>query len=380
MNRKLPIGIQGFEKLREDHFLYVDKTEYIYQLAHNNVPYFLSRPRRFGKSLLLSALKAYWEGKQALFRGLKIEQLESGNPNAWKAYPVFYFDFNGVNYLEQGALEEALSSHLRRWEKAYACDTNAFTLSERFQNLLIQAKEQSGLRCVVLVDEYDKPLMDTVENKALQEHNKDVFKGFFSTLKSFDEYIQFLFITGVSKFHKVSIFSDLNQMVDISLTKQYAGLCGITESELGEYLFPEIAELAHTKSITPEECINLLRQTYDGYHFHQNGPGVYNPYSLLNAFFNGEFGSYWFESGTPTFLIRKVRESNFDIRSFTDRTLFADESTLKDYTGDSLDLVPLLYQTGYLTIADYDARRRRYTLCFPNEEVKYGFLESYSKK
>ena len=376
MRKKLPIGIQGFEKLRTDHFLYVDKTRYIYELVHNNVPYFLSRPRRFGKSLLLSALKAYWEGKKDLFSGLAIEELESGNPDAWRRYPVFYFDFNGENYQNEAALESIIEELLRRWEHEYSLKTTRESLGERFRNLLIAASAQTGLRCVVLVDEYDKPLLDVVEKPDLQEHNKDVFRGFFSTLKSYDEYIQFIFITGVTKFHKVSIFSDLNQLTDISLTKKYAGICGITEKELTEYFEKEISDLAMAQDYTQEECLAQLKKAYDGYHFHQKAGGVYNPYSLLNAFFNEELGSYWFETGTPGFLVRQLRERRFDIRRLSDQTIYATESLLKDYTGDLLDPVPLLYQSGYLTISDFDQTRKRYTLCFPNDEVKYGFLES----
>lgn len=372
MEYKLPIGIQAFEKIRTDHFLYVDKTAYIYQLAKYNVPYFLSRPRRFGKSLLLSTMKAYWEGKKELFAGLEIEQLET----EWKSYPVFYFDFNGANYHEAGALEETLSSQLKRWERLYGEEDAKAGLNERFQNLLISAKERTGLRCVILIDEYDKPLLETMEKPEQQEHNREVFKGFFSALKSLDEYIQFIFITGVSKFHKVSIFSDLNQLKDISLSKKYAGLCGITDAELKRCFQKEMANLAKAQMLSQSECLAALRRIYDGYHFHQNGVGVYNPYSLLNAFSDEEFGSYWFETGTPSFLIRKIKESSFDIRRFTNQTIYAGESTLKDYTGDLGDPVPLLYQTGYLTISDYDASRKRYTLCFPNEEVKYGFLQS----
>ncbi len=374
--RKLPIGIQGFEKLRSEDFLYIDKTEYIYQLVHNNVPYFLSRPRRFGKSLLISALKAYWEGKKELFEGLKIEELERDNPQAWTPYPVFLFDFNGVNYQKPGALEEALGIQLRRWSKEYGLEDNYDSLSEHFQNLLIKSRSVTGLRCVILVDEYDKPLLDVIENKELQEHNKEVFKGFFSTLKSFDEYIQFIFITGVSKFHKVSIFSDLNQLKDISLTKKYASICGITESELSQYFEEEIQEMSTEHQISGKECMGILKQTYDGYHFHADSAGVYNPYSLMNALSDCEFGSYWFETGTPTFLVKSLRNNGFDVRKFTDHTIYADEAVLKDYTGDQLDPIPLLYQTGYLTITDYERRKRRYTLGFPNEEVKYGFLQS----
>ena len=374
--RKLPVGIQGFENLRDDGYVYVDKTAYVYRLAHEGKPYFLSRPRRFGKSLLLSTMRAYWEGKRELFAGLAIERLEEGNPDAWKPHPVFYFDFNGASYRQQGALEEVLGVQLRRWEQAYGLDGGGAPLGACFQNLLIVAKEKTGLRCVVLVDEYDKPLLDVVDCPELQEHNKDVFKGFFSTLKSFDEHLQFVFITGVSKFHKVSIFSDLNQLRDISMSEDYAALCGITESEMTSYFDDEIEALAQRRGLTRAECVGELRRQYDGYRFHPDAERVYNPYSLLTALVDKDFGSYWFETGTPTFLVRRLREDRFDVRKLTNRTLFASESTLKDYTGDSLDPVPLLYQTGYLTIVDYDAKRRRYTLGFPNEEVRYGFLES----
>lgn len=374
MERKLPVGIQGFEKIRTDNFIYVDKTKWIYQLVHNNVPYFLSRPRRFGKSLLLSTLKAYWEGKKELFAGLKIEELEAGNPDAWKPYPVFHFDFNGDNYLGT-SLEQVLDGMLSDWEEIYGDQYKSRTLGDRFQKLLESAVEKTGRRCVVLIDEYDKPLLDTMGNDNLQDHIKDEFKGFFSRLKKADEYIQFIFITGVTKFHKVSIFSDLNQLKDISLTKEYASLCGITDAELDEYFEPEMEKLASEQELTREECLACLKQTYDGYYFHPKGSSVYNPYSLLNSFTDCEFGSFWFETGTPTFLINKVRESGFDIRKLSNRTIYANEASLKDYTGDSLDLIPLLYQTGYLTIADYDKKRNRYTLCFPNDEVTYGFLE-----
>lgn len=376
MVKKLPIGLQGFEGLRNDGYVYVDKTAYIYRLVHEGKPYFLSRPRRFGKSLLLSTLKAYWEGKRELFAGLAIETLESENSEAWKSYPVFLFDFNGVNYQQSNALEEALDIQLTRWEKTYGCEASGQTLASRFQNLLLAAKEKTNLRSVVLVDEYDKPLLDVVEKPELQEHNKEVFKGFFSTLKSFDEYIQFVFITGVTKFHKVSIFSDLNQLTDISLMNKYAGLCGITDEELRLYFEEEIADLAKSQKLNTEDCYKQLKQTYDGYRFHPDGVSVYNPYSLLNAFFAGEFGSYWFETGTPTFLVKQLREMDFDIRKFTDQTLYASESNLKDYTGNELNPVPLLYQSGYLTIVDFDRNGRIFTLGFPNEEVKYGFIES----
>ncbi len=373
--RKLPIGIQGFEKIRDDHFLYVDKTEYVYQLAHNNIPYFLSRPRRFGKSLLLSTLKAYWEGKRKLFQGLAIETLEDGQPDAWQPHPVFYFDFNGNNYLET-PIETVLEEMLEDWEALYGNEYHTRTLGDRFQKVLELAASQTDRRCVVLIDEYDKPLLDTIDQPARQTHIKDVFKGFFSRLKNADESIQFLFITGVSKFHKVSIFSDLNQLKDISLSKQYAALCGITDSELTDYFDQELMDLAWELDLTQDACISALKRRYDGYRFHPDACSVYNPYSLLNALSDREFASYWFETGTPTFLVKKLAHTGFDVRKLTDHTLYASDGMLKDYTGEGTDPIPLLYQTGYLTITDFDKIGREYTLSFPNEEVKYGFLEN----
>ena len=373
---KLPIGIQSFEKIRENNNLYVDKTELIYDLVHTDVPYFLSRPRRFGKSLLLSTMKAYWEGKKELFSGLRIEELEAENDQAWEEYPVFYIDFNRDNYKSHNKLEEILDYHLSQWESVYGKEDSERSLAARFQYLLKTAFEKTRKRCIILIDEYDKPLLETMEDPELVEHNKGVFKGFFSTLKSFDEYIRFAFITGVTKFGKVSIFSDLNQLKDISVNSKYATICGITEDEMLELFDKEIDKLAASQDVTRDECLEELRKMYDGYHFHPVSAGVYNPFSLFNAFADGEFGSYWFETRSPDFLVRQLRTNGFDVRKFTDRTLYASESRLKDYTGNSMDPLPLLYQTGYLTIADYDKRRKRYTLAFPNDEVKYGFIES----
>ena len=332
--RLLPNGVQSFEKLRETNCLYVDKTEYVYDLVHKVAQFFLSRPRRFGKSLLLSTLRAYWEGKKELFSGLAIEKLEADNADAWQPHPVFYFDFNGRNYRKENALEELLSSRLESWENTYGLDSNDKSLEERFEKLLITACENTGKRCIVLVDEYDKPLLDLIDMPELLERNKAVFKGFFSNLKSCDEYVRFVFITGVTKFHKVSIFSDLNHLRDISLNKHFSSICGITESEMREYFSDEIAALAKEQDITNEECLEKLKTQYDGYRFHQNGEYVYNPYSLINAFDNKEFGAYWFETGTPTFLVKKLHENHFDVRRFSNQTIYANERQLKDYTGD----------------------------------------------
>ncbi len=374
--RNLPIGIQSFEKLREEGFIYVDKTAFVYRIAHIKVQFFLSRPRRFGKSLFLSTLRAYWEGKKNLFKGLEIEKLEENNPDAWKKYPVFYFDFNGKDYTKNGALEEKLSAILGRLEKEYDCLNEGCSPEERFENLLITAYEKTGLHCIVLVDEYDKPLLETVDNKELQEHNKAVFKGFFGILKSSDEYIKSVFITGVTKFHKISIFSDLNQLTDISLSEEFSGICGITEAELRTNFAPEIAAMTKKRNIPEEECFKRLKKQYDGYRFCRNGVNVYNPFSLMNALFYKEFGSYWFRTGTPTFLLKVLRNSRFDVRKFTNKTIYATESILQDYTGDEMSPIPLLYQSGYLTIDEYNEHLDRYTLCFPNEEVKYGLINS----
>ncbi|MCR5487040.1 MAG: ATP-binding protein [Lachnospiraceae bacterium] len=374
--RKLPIGIQSFEKLREDGFLYVDKTEYIYRLIQSGAPYFLSRPRRFGKSLLLSTMKAYFEGKKELFEGLRIEKLEKDNPDAWQSYPVFFFDFNKDNFSRQDALEDVLESHLISWETLYGREDRNSSLASRFQHLIIKARKQTGRNAVVLVDEYDKPLLEAMHNEALEEHNKAVFKGFFSTLKSYDEYLKFVFLTGVTKFSKVSIFSDLNQLRDISIDRDYAGICGITEKEMLKNFEPEIQAMAEKLDITKEECLAELKRMYDGYHFCQDTEGVYNPFSLMNALDSRDFGEYWFATGTPSFLIEKLSAIDFDARRFTDGDLYADRNILSDYRADNPNPVPLFYQTGYLTITGYDARRRRYTLGYPNDEVKYGFMES----
>ena len=375
MRRKLPIGIQDFEDMRKGGYLYVDKTRYIYELFHRGKPYFLSRPRRFGKSLLLSTMRAYFEGKKELFEGLQIEELERENPDAWQEYPVFYIDFNKKNFRTDGALEQVLNAHLSEWETMYGNENAEAPLEMRFQYLIKKAAETTGKNVVVLVDEYDKPLLEGADAE-MMEHNKAVFKGFFSTLKSYDHYLEFVFITGVTKFGKVSLFSDLNQLNDISLTAAYSGICGITESELKEAFMPEIEQMAEKRHISPEGCLAELKKMYDGYHFHHEGDGVYNPFSLLNAFDKNEFGMYWFATGTPTFLIDKLKESDFDAKQFSSDDYYEEENSLTDYRIDNENPIPLFYQTGYLTIKGFDEEFRSYALGYPNEEVKYGFLKS----
>ena len=374
MGRKLPIGIQDFESIRNDNYEYVDKTEYIYRLVNSGKPYFLSRPRRFGKSLFLSSLRAYFEGKKELFTGLKIMELEGDGENAWQKYPVFYFDFNKKNFRTDTALEEVLAAHLTDWEAVYGKEHEDRPLEERFQRVLVRAVEQTGKNAVVLVDEYDKSLLESDPERL--EHNKTVFKGFFSTLKSYDHYLRFVFLTGVTRFSKVSVFSDLNQLNDISLDREYSGICGITQSELTDNFEPEIKQLAQAEGMDHEICLAELKKMYDGYHFSYDTEGVYNPFSLLNALSKKKFGLYWFSTGTPTFLIEKLKSSGFDAKQFTGEEFYEEEATLTDYRVENKNPVPLFYQTGYLTIKGFDREFRSFSLTYPNEEVKYGFLKS----
>ncbi len=381
MKRKLPIGIQSFEKLRTDGFVYVDKSAYIHELACSGVPVFLSRPRRFGKSLLVSTLRAYFEGRHDLFGGLEIERLEGDGPGSWVARPVFHLDLTGQEY-STVALEDALREQLGRWERTYG-SAGAITLGGRFQDLLEAAHAQTGHRVAVLVDEYDKPLLDAMADEGLLEHNRAVLKGFFSVLKKADEHLKFVLITGVTKFSKVSIFSDLNQLRDISLSRHYAAICGMTEEELLRGFGPELGAVAEELGTDSEGCLAALRAKYDGYCFHPGGPGregsgrrVYNPFSLLNALEERRLGSYWFETGTPTFLVRRMRDAGLDPRRLTDGTIYATERRLSDYRADDPDPVPLMFQAGYLTIGAADQRGGRYALSVPNGEVRDGLVES----
>ena len=377
MTRKLPIGIQDFEKLRENNFVYVDKTAYIYHLVKNEVPCFLSRPRRFGKSLLISTIEAYFLGKKELFEGLAISELEKSNPEAWQAYPVLKFSLAAGEYTKSDGLKDALVFSLARFEKAYAlAKPTENSLASRFKQDLISAVEKTGKKVVVLVDEYDNPLLKNLGGNAEQaEENRDLYKGFFAVLKDCDAYLRFVLFTGVTKFSKVSIFSDLNQLNDITLDVKYDAVCGITQEELEQNFVPEIEAMADRWHLTHEECLAELKRLYDGYHFCGEGRGMYNPFSLLNAFDKLDFGSYWFESGTPTFLINKLTESNYDIRAFSD-SVKVEENELKDYRPENPNPIPLFYQSGYLTIKSWNPRQRSYKLSFPNEEVKYGFLKS----
>jgi len=367
--RELPIGIQDFEKLRKDNCLYVDKTQFVYQLTRTSRPYFLGRPRRFGKSLFLSTLKAFFEGKKDLFEGLKIAELEK----EWTQYPVFYLDFNRESYVDLKSFYAVLDKNLRKLEKIWGKDELDTTPAIRFSGLIERAYEQSGKGVVVLIDEYDKPLVSTIDNSVLNEEFRKILKGFYGVLKAEDAYLRFVFLTGVTKFSQVSIFSDLNQLIDISLDSKYSGICGITQTEMEENFVPEIKALAETTQKTYEETLFELQKLYNGYHFSENLIGVYNPFSLLNTFLAQKYRYYWFATGTPTFLVKHLANTGFDI-PILENNVAIDADSLLDYRAENNDYVPLLYQTGYLTIKEYDSELNEYTLGFPNDEVKYGFL------
>ena len=366
--RKLPVGVQDFEKLRRGNNVYVDKTAYLYQLVNTDAPYFLGRPRRFGKSLFLSTLKAYFLGKKELFEGLAIAELEKD----WTEYPVLYIDVNKAIYKNEQQLKKSLNVLLSEYKPVWNVEDPSDEPSLFLDQLIRAAYKQTGRKVVVLVDEYDKPLVNTLNDKKLNEDMRDILKGFYGILKSADANLRFVFLTGVTKFSKVSVFSDLNHLVDISLRDDYAGICGISESELTAYFQPEIETLAARRNLTYEATLAELKKYYNGYHFSESSEGVYNPFSLLNVLDSKKFGDYWFETGTPTFLVKMLKDLDFDIKSLENDIRIAARS-IADYHAEYEDPVPLLYQSGYLTIKDYDAMFDEYILGFPNEEVKYGF-------
>ena len=379
-SRKLPIGVQSFKVIRDDNYLYVDKTEYVYRLASSGRVYFLSRPRRFGKSLFLSTLEAYFLGQKELFNGLQIEHLEEAEKERraiWQEYPVFYLDFNVGKYTDKTALEERLQLFLQNIENEYGIkDAEKNSFASRFEIALKTAYEKTGKQIVFLVDEYDKPLLQTMEkDEALNEEYRNTLKAFYSVLKSADQYVRFAFLTGVTKFSKISIFSDLNNLRDISLEESFADICGITEAELKECFQPEIQALGERQNLSYEETLAGLKQYYDGYHFHPDKEGVYNPFSLLNAFVKRELGSYWFSTGTPTFLVEYLKKSYYYVPDL-ENNVQADEHGLTDYRADPVLPIPILFQAGYLTIKDYNKFSKLYRLGFPNDEVRYGFLRN----
>ena len=370
MNKTIyPIGIQNFEKIRKGGYLYIDKTALIYQLANTGSYYFLSRPRRFGKSLLLSTLEAYFQGTKELFEGLAIEKLEK----EWTEYPILHLDLNIARYASTSDLEDILNRNLVAWEKLYGADPAERSLPLRFAGIIDRAYHKTGQRAVILIDEYDKPLLQALHDEELQNQLRNMLKPFYGVLKTMDRAIRFALLTGVTKFGKVSVFSDLNNLDDISMRVPYAAICGITEEELRTYFEDDIHELASSLKLTYDETRTLLKRRYDGYHFVAEGPGLYNPFSLLNTFKYMRIDDYWFETGTPSYLVELLKHTHYDLYEMANTETDAD--TLNSIDSASNNPIPVIYQSGYLTIKDYDPEFKIYRLGFPNREVEEGFIK-----
>lgn len=365
---KYPIGIQDFEDLQRNGYAYVDKTNFVYKLADEGKYYFLSRPRRFGKSLFLSTLEAYFQGKKELFEGLAIYDLET----EWKKYPIFHIDLNTANFREKDSLYMVLNDYLTTWESKYGARESEATLALRFKGVIARAAEKEGCGVVILIDEYDKPILQTLRDPELQAEHRAQLKAFYSVLKTQDRYIKFAFLTGVTKFGKVSVFSDLNNLTDISMDHRYISICGMTEKELLTNFKEGISELAEANGDTEEATIAKLKARYDGYHFEENTVGLYNPFSVLNTLSRLRYKDYWFETGTPTFLVDLLKMHNYRLPDMTKERVSDD--VINSVDSMSTNPIPVIYQSGYLTIKGYDERFKKYLLGFPNREVEEGFL------
>lgn len=364
---KYPIGIQDFEKLRTNGYSYVDKSRFVYKLATEGEYYFLSRPRRFGKSLFLSTLEAYFQGKKELFEGLAIYDLETD----WKKYPIFHIDLNTANFREKDSLYTVLNDYLTTWECKYGARESEATLALRFKGVIARAAEKEGCGVVILIDEYDKPILQTLRDPELQAEHRAQLKAFYSVLKTQDRYIKFAFLTGVTKFGKVSVFSDLNNLTDISMDHRYISICGMTEKELLTNFKEGINELASANEDNETETIDKLRMRYSGYHFEENSEEIYNPFSVLNTLTNSRYDDYWFKANTHTFLIDILKKHDYCITDLNKAQVKANMMNNVDFNP-----IPVIYQSGYLTIKSYDERFKNYQLGFPNKEVEEGILNT----
>ena len=366
-----PVGIQTFERIRKENKLYIDKTEYVYRMTHSGGCYFfLSRPRRFGKSLLVSTFESYFSGKKELFEGLAIEKLEQ----KWMEYPVLHFDMSGGKHMEKEQLEDYLSNRLEAEEKKWGITHSKRGVNDRLTELITTAYEISGKQVVVLIDEYDAPMLDVAHERKTLDELRNVMRNFYSPLKMCEPMLRFVFLTGITKFSQVSIFSELNNIKNISLDDEYAGVCGITKEELLTQMSEDIDVLAEALEMTREETIAKLKENYDGYHFSPASPDVFNPYSLLNCFDDKNFGAYWFSSGTPTYLINMLRK--FKVLPAKIGRSLARSSAFDAPTENLKTITPLLYQSGYITIKGYDKMSQLFTLDLPNKEIKVGLFES----
>lgn len=364
---KYPIGIQDFEDLQRNGYAYVDKTNFVYKLADEGKYYFLSRPRRFGKSLFLSTLEAYFQGKKKLFEGLAIYDLET----EWKKYPIFHIDLNTANFREKDSLYTVLNDYLTTWESKYGTRESEATLALRFKGVIARAAEKEGCGVVILIDEYDKPILQTLRDPELQAEHRAQLKAFYSVLKTQDRYIKFAFLTGVTKFGKASVFSDLNNLTDISMDHRYISICGMTEKELLTNFKEGIGELASANEDNETETIDKLRMRYSGYHFEENSEEIYNPFSVLNTLANSRYDDYWFKADTHTFLIDILKKHDYCITDLNKAQVKANMMNNVDFNP-----IPVIYQSGYLTIKSYDERFKNYQLGIPNKEVEEGILNT----
>lgn len=368
---RYPIGIQTFDKIRTDNYVYVDKTAMIYELAHGSGQYyFLSRPRRFGKSLLISTMDAYFSGRKELFEGLAIADMEKD----WTEYPVLRIDFTGTAYTAINDLNYKLESTLSMYEAKYSCPKTVDGYSTRFENLIREVCQKTGRQVVILIDEYDKPIVDNLDNTELMETFRRIMQGFYSVIKASDQYISFGFLAGVTKLGKLSVFSGLNNLQDISMNARYVDICGITEKELKSYFSESIKELAEANNLHLDECYKKLAKRYDGYHFIEHSEGIYNPFSLINVFNTCRFQDYWYATGTPDFLVRYLKAGEFRLDDISKELMPVEALTGANYR--SPDPITIMYQAGYLTIKDYDPSFELYTLDYPNDEVRNGFTNS----
>ena len=368
-----PIGIQDFEKIRKEGYVYVDKTDLVYRLAKSGVYYFLSRPRRFGKSLLVSTMEAYFSGRKDLFEGLAVAELEKD----WTEYPVLRFDLSGKSYAAEEDLMQQLDLQLSAIENRFGIEKRYDSPDVRFQYIIESVYGKTGRRVVILIDEYDKPIVDNLGDDGLSETLRRRLQGFYSVMKAKDGFIQFGFLTGVSKLGRLSVFSGLNNLEDVSMDARYADICGISEQDLRKYFGESVVELARANGLSEEECYARIAEMYDGYHFHPRSEGVYNPFSVLNAFKSLTFRKYWFSTGTPSFLVRYLEQGNYRLDNLA--ACRASEQDLSGVNARRPQVITLLYQTGYLTIKDYNPRTDRYTLGYPNKEVEDGFMDSLSQ-
>lgn len=369
MSKIYPIGIQNFEKIRRDGYFYVDKTALVYQMVKTGSYFFLSRPRRFGKSLLVSTLEAYFEGKRELFEGLAIDKLEKD----WTKHPILHIDLNTEKYENLESLENILNDTLYKWEKVYGTEPSETSLPLRFKGIIRRAYEQTGNRVAIFVDEYDKPMLQAIGNEELQKAFRSTLQAFYGAIKTMDGYIKFAFLTGVTKFGKVSVFSALNNLIDLSMDERYVALCGMTEKEIHDNLEEDLLELADKQNMSYDEVCSELKACYDGYHFVENSVGIYNPFSVLNTFFKMKFGSYWFETGTPTYLVELLKAHHYDLHRMAH--VETDADILNSVDSASTNPIPVIYQSGYLTIKEFDERFGIYRLGFPNREVEEGFMK-----